>query len=165
MQGLTRRLILMRHAKSAWNSEGLSDHERLLNARGRRDAPRIADALREQDWSPDAVFSSTSTRTRQTWARMQSAFEQPVTVTFLDAFYLAGLGALQDSVPAWNDSWRTVLCLGHNPGWQHAVSELTGVPTGMTTANAALMTCQETSWSQAMEAAWTLVALIRPKEL
>ena len=40
-----RRLVLMRHAKSSWDSNSLSDHERPLSGRDQRDAPRVAEAL------------------------------------------------------------------------------------------------------------------------
>ena len=44
---MTRRLIVMRHAKSSWKSGAATDHERPLNKRGRRDAPRVAQRLEE----------------------------------------------------------------------------------------------------------------------
>ena len=165
MTAPTRRLILMRHAKSAWKDQGLTDHERPLNPRGRRDAPAIADALRERGWIPDVVVSSTANRTRQTWNRMEGAFDGDVPTLYLDAFYLAGIGALQDAARSWEDSWQTVLCLGHNPGWEHAVSVLSGVPTSMTTANAALLERPGAPWAEALEASWSLVEFLQPNAL
>ena len=43
------RLIVMRHAKSSWSDASLDDHDRPLNKRGRRDAPRIAQELHDRD--------------------------------------------------------------------------------------------------------------------
>ncbi len=63
---MTMRLIIMRHAKSDWNSGAASDHARPLNKRGRRDAPRVANRLGELGWQPDYVISSDSRRTRET---------------------------------------------------------------------------------------------------
>ncbi len=165
MTAPARRLILMRHAKSAWKDQGLTDHERPLNARGRRDAPRIADALCALGWVPDVVVCSTANRTRQTWARMEGAFDDEVPTLYVQAFYLAGLGAIQDAARSWEDSWGTVLCLGHNPGWEHAVSVLSGVPTSMTTANAALLESHGESWTEAVGGPWSLVAFLQPKAL
>ena len=65
-----RRLIIMRHAKSSWTSGALSDHERPLNARGIRDAPRVGAALVKRGWLPQLVLSSDSERTRETFAGM-----------------------------------------------------------------------------------------------
>ena len=47
-------LMVMRHAKSSWKQPGLSDHERPLNGRGRRDAPRVARVIAEAGWAPEA---------------------------------------------------------------------------------------------------------------
>ena len=63
---MTRTLILMRHAKSDWGHAGLADHDRPLNARGTRDAPRMGAWLRGKGHLPDEVLCSTATRTRQT---------------------------------------------------------------------------------------------------
>ena len=48
----------MRHAKSSWADSNLNDHDRPLNQRGRKDSPRIYQALLEMDWLPDAVYLS-----------------------------------------------------------------------------------------------------------
>ena len=74
---MRRRIIVMRHAKSSWKSGARDDHARPLNKRGRRDAPRIAARLAELGWVPERVISSDSERTRQTWARMEEAFDLP----------------------------------------------------------------------------------------
>ena len=59
---MERRLIVMRHAKSSWKNESLRDHERPLNKRGRRDAPRIGEELASLGWVPQRVISSDATR-------------------------------------------------------------------------------------------------------
>ena len=37
---MSRKLIVMRHAKSSWNNPELADHDRPLNKRGKRDSPK-----------------------------------------------------------------------------------------------------------------------------
>jgi phosphohistidine phosphatase len=64
---MTRTLILIRHAKSDWEHPALDDHDRPLNARGQRSAPRIGAWLAAQGLAPDAVLCSTARRTRETW--------------------------------------------------------------------------------------------------
>ena len=163
----TRRLIVMRHAKSDWNSGAASDHDRPLNARGQRDAPRIARKIVELGWSPQVVVSSDACRTRETFQRMEPELVEPPTVLFLESLYLAGFDSLAHVLADVPDEYHTVLALGHNPGWEDVVQTLSGEPTKMTTANAALLTIQAANWPAAAvrEYAWDLVDVLRPKEL
>ena len=76
---MSRRVLIMRHAKSSWKNQALTDHQRPLNKRGRSDAPRIAAALKEMNWIPDRVFVSDSQRTLETLALLLTEFgELPV---------------------------------------------------------------------------------------
>lgn len=162
---VSRRLILMRHAKSDWNT-GVDDHARPLNRRGRRDAPRMAEALLEADWVPELVLSSDSARTTETWELMADAFPTPVVLRRTRALYLAGLGTLQEVLAGIDDEVRTILALGHNPGWENAASQLAGRPLRMTTANVVLLELEPGPWERAIaQPARELHAVLRPKEL
>ena len=77
---MTLRLILMRHAKSSWDSPGLDDHERPLNGRGCRSAKAIGAWLNDHGYLPDLVLSSDAERTRETWG-IVAAELQPVGTT------------------------------------------------------------------------------------
>lgn len=163
---MERRLIIMRHAKSSWTSDAPGDHERPLNPRGQRSAPLVAARLHQLGWIPDAVISSDSRRTRETWQRMADAFaESPVEVEFRHELYLAGLDELRSMAFEWSPDWGTILTLGHNPGWEDAVSALAGQHERMTTANAALLRGEGARWEEALRGAWQLESIIRPKEL
>lgn len=159
-----KRLILMRHAKSAWDTDAADDHSRPLSRRGRKDAPRVGAHLIRIDWTPDHVLSSDSVRTRQTWAGLSRHLSGP-TPRFTRVLYHAGLSGILPmlfEVPA---SAETVLMLGHNPGWSDAVSDLTGRDVELKTGCAALMTSAAASWSDAALSEWTLHDIVRPKTL
>ena len=55
-------LYLMRHAKSSWDFPELSDHDRPLNAKGRKDAPLMGRQLLSRDITLDLILSSTAVR-------------------------------------------------------------------------------------------------------
>ena len=55
---MPRELLILRHAKSAWDTPAASDYERPLNGRGKRDAPRIGAWLCAQGLLPDHVLAS-----------------------------------------------------------------------------------------------------------
>lgn len=161
-----RRLILMRHAKSAWEDYA-SDHERPLDPRGRRDAPFIAAHLADLGWQPDLVLLSDSRRTTETWQRMAQRFATEPEQRARRSLYLGGLGAIQAEIQALPEHARTVLALGHNPDWEFAVRFWSGLPTHLTTANAALLELPDRPWHDLAErpSVGRLVTVLRPKEL
>lgn len=163
---MLRRLILLRHAKSDWKSGADTDHGRPLNARGRRDAPRIAAKLAELAWVPELVLSSDSARTRETWSLMAEPLGAPP-VSFTEDLYLGDLEAIREAVSSVDAGVGCLMLIGHNPGWEDASTFLTATGVAMTTCNAAMMSLEADSWSAAIGqgGAWSLEHLLRPKEI
>lgn len=157
------RLIVMRHAKSAWDTSAASDHARPLSSRGRRDAPRVGARLAELGWVPEQVLSSDSVRTRETWQGLSEHLDCPV--KFSRSLYHAGLGDVQGALTGLKV--QTAMVLFHNPGCEWVVSFLTGDGARITTANAALLEHDGTDWAEAITDAggWRLVKVLRPKQL
>jgi phosphohistidine phosphatase SixA len=165
---MKRRLIVLRHAKSAWDTDAPTDHDRPLNKRGRRDAVAVGDRIAKLEWSPRQVMSSDSARTRETWKRMRKSFEHDdIDVRFTRDLYHAGIGAVRDELARVPDEVKTVMVIGHNPGWEGVVDALSGEDVGMTTCNAALLSVETDSWAEAamLDSCWKLHRVIRPKEL
>lgn len=162
---MERRLILMRHAKSAWGTLNSSDRERPLDPQGRRDAPRVAGRLVTLGWAPDRVLSSDARRTRETWELMAGAFEAAVEPLFTSALYLAGLEEIWTEAHSVQPDTQTLLVLGHNPGLEVALTTLSGRDEPMTPANAALLLGHGDDWPSALRGSWQLSALIRPEKL
>ena len=61
-----KKIILIRHAKSAWDHPWLDDFERPLAERGLRDAPQMATSLANRGINVDLICSSTAQRAKQT---------------------------------------------------------------------------------------------------
>lgn len=164
---MRRRLIVMRHAKSSWDSDTISDHDRPLNHRGRKDAPRIANRLTQLGWTPNYVLSSDSERTRETCHRMFECFDPLPESEFLRSLYHAGVQEFCAAVSQLADGSTTALVLGHNPGWEQVVHWLTNQSITMTTANAALLEGPDLPWFETVlhPATWQLAEVIRPQEL
>ena len=70
-----KTLFILRHAKSSWDNSALTDFERPLNERGRRDAPRMGRLMRERALRPDVILCSPAERTRQTAALARLALD------------------------------------------------------------------------------------------
>ncbi|MCA9198018.1 MAG: histidine phosphatase family protein [Planctomycetales bacterium] len=148
---MKRRLIVMRHAKSSWANPDQTDHDRPLNKRGLRDAPRVAAKLAELGWVPDFVLSSDAVRTRQTYRQMQIAFPDTVLTEFTKRLYHGGVTEFLSAVSQLGDLHQTVLVLGHNPGWEHVVHYLTDHPIIMKTSTAALIETPFTAWQDLID--------------
>ena len=122
----TRRLILLRHAKSDWPD--VPDRDRPLAKRGRRDAPRIGRWLHEHGYQPDVVVVSAATRTRQTWDLVAPELGGSPAVHFEPRAYAASaltLLYLAQELPA---RYRTALLIAHNPGLSELATSLAAPP-------------------------------------
>ncbi|MGC5566488.1 SixA phosphatase family protein [Streptomyces sp. FR-108] len=123
--GPLRRLVVLRHAKSAW-PDGVPDHERPLASRGRRDAPAAGRALADADCLPDLALCSTAVRARQTWELAAAQWGTPPPVRHEARLYAAGVPELLDAVREAPAEAETLLLVGHNPGLEELVLTLAG---------------------------------------
>jgi phosphohistidine phosphatase len=133
-----RQLLLLRHAKSSWDDPRLSDHARPLNARGRRAAAAMAQAMRELRLSPDIVLVSSARRTLQTLEAL-APFEDGPLVEPMDDLYLAPWQRLLEVLRGVPQTARSVLLIGHNPGLHELAVALLGTD-GSAAANAQRLT-------------------------
>ncbi len=119
-------LTLLRHAKSSWNDEDLSDHDRPLNKRGLQDAPVMARRLVEQSVEPGLVLCSTALRARETLSLFTDvcalAGHQ---IQYVDGLYLASVGKLASIIAGAPAQVSHLMLVGHNPGLEDLLSKVT----------------------------------------
>ncbi|MEU1460843.1 histidine phosphatase family protein [Streptomyces sp. NPDC005727] len=123
--GPLRRLVVLRHAKSAW-PEGVADHRRPLAPRGLRDAPAAGRALAEADCLPDLALCSTALRARRTWELASAQWGTPPPVRHDPRLYGAAVPDLLEAVRETPREVETLLLVGHNPGLEELVLALAG---------------------------------------
>jgi phosphohistidine phosphatase len=111
--GAARKLVLVRHAKSAWPD--VPDQERPLARRGQRNAPAMGRWLRTAGHLPDRVLCSTALRARETWQLMQSGLPATPPTAFDDGVYEASAARLLELVRQTPAPARTLLVVGHDP--------------------------------------------------
>jgi len=122
-----KRLILIRHAKSSWKQTHLSDFDRPLNKRGIRDAKFMSLQLSKIINSVDALFSSSSNRTKLTTNFFLEKIKiKNKNIFFLDDFYHSDLDHLFNSILSLNDSYSSIIFVGHNPGFTNITNFLSG---------------------------------------
>ena len=120
-----RELLVLRHAKSDWNSDAPTDFERPLNRRGQKDAPRVGRFMVGKGLRPDFVVSSPATRARQTVLAACEAFGIGEGDIHWDKrVYHASTGILMDVLSECPPEAKRVLITGHNPGMESLVRTL-----------------------------------------
>jgi len=122
----TRRLILLRHAKSDWPD--VPDQDRPLAKRGKRDAPVIGRWLHDHGYLPDAVICSAARRTQQTWELVARELGGSPSVTFEPRAYAASALTLLNLVRELPAASRTAMLVGHNPGVAELATSLAQPP-------------------------------------
>ena len=159
-------LLVLRHAKSSWKDEALGDFDRPLNNRGKRDAPRMGRLLADMDLIPDLIITSGAKRAKSTAkaAADSSGYEGEIDVR--SQLYMAmpdDYFAVLNEVP---DSNERVMVVGHNPGVEELLEQLTGIWERMPTAALAHLGLDIESWQGVdFDTTAKLIGVWRPKEL
>ncbi len=120
-----RQLLLMRHAKSAWDDPKLADHARPLNARGRVSAQAMGAEMRRLGLAPDVILVSSARRTLQTLEALKPWDDTPL-IEPMDTLYLASGAQLLGVLQGVAETARSVLLIAHNPGMHDLAMTLTG---------------------------------------
>ncbi|KAH7837910.1 hypothetical protein Vadar_019467 [Vaccinium darrowii] len=172
---VSRRLILLRHANSSWENRSLRDHDRPLSRTGQADAIEVSQKLQKLGWIPELILSSDAVRTRETLKIMQEQVKGflEAEVHFISSFYsIAAMDGqtaehLQKAICNFSrDEIFTVMCMGHNRGWEEAASMFSGASIELKTCNAALLEATGKSWEEAFSLAgfggWKLQGIVKP---
>jgi phosphohistidine phosphatase len=160
-----RRILLMRHAKSDWDAGIETDHQRPLNGRGKKDAPKIALHLKQLGWVPDLVLCSDATRTKQTFEKMAKQIESQV--SFLPNLYESSPTIMLNEIAFVSDEIQSVMILAHNPGISECTEALSAKFIELTTANVVCFEGELASWSDihTSKGIWQLKHWLEPRKL
>jgi phosphohistidine phosphatase len=166
-----RTLHVLRHAKSSWEDETLTDHERPLSPRGIRDAKRIAKHLGTLGAPPDVVLCSSAVRTRQTLDLVKASLGDAL-VDVEDGLYGASADALLERLHGIPESARSALVIGHNPGLEELVLLLAApgpllseVIAKFPTGALATLALENQTWTDLHQGSAELVGYTTPRNL
>lgn len=166
-----RTLHLLRHAKSSWEDETLTDHERPLSPRGIRDAKRIAKHLGTLHAPPEVVLLSSAVRTRQTLDLVKRSVGE-ATVQVEDGLYGASAEALLERLRGIPEPVHSALVIGHNPGLQELVLLLAApspllaeVTAKFPTGALATLALGDRTWRSVSQGGAELVGYTTPRKL
>lgn len=112
-----KTLYILRHAKSSWKDPTLTDHQRPLNKRGKRNVPLMGERLKTRTVRPDRIISSDARRALDTAIPIAEILDvDPATIKREPRLYHASQGQMVKLLKGLKDSWEKVMIVGHNPG-------------------------------------------------
>ncbi len=128
---MPRELLIMRHAKSAWDTDAPTDFDRPLAKRGLKAAPRMGKWIRRQGLVPDHIICSPARRAQQTVHLAckgmkidKNKIKWDPTIYGADTQdFLAILAKVPKSV-------QRAMLVGHNPGLEFLFGYLHVMPEG-----------------------------------
>ncbi len=162
----TKTLLILRHAKSSWKHPECSDHERPLNGRGKKDAPRMGTLIAEQNLIPQAILASTAERTRLTSEAFAKAAGYQGPIEFYEQLYGGDAAAYLSVAKSVSDQIQCLMLVGHNPTCEELIEVLADCYDLMPTAALAVIDLPIDTWSDlSVSTKGTLRELWIPKEL
>lgn len=161
-----KTLLLLRHAKSSWKDADLDDHDRPLNKRGKRDAPRMGQLLAEENLLPELIVTSTARRARKTAEHIIHASGYRGETRITSELYNTSGRQLRQFVEGLPESLNRVLMIGHNPGLEELLEGLIGQYAPLSTAALAHVEFPGDAWRDATaDPPARLIKIWQPREL
>jgi phosphohistidine phosphatase len=161
-----KTLTIFRHAKSSWDFPDLTDHDRPLNKRGKRDAPIMGERLKESGIRPSLIVSSPAVRAWKTARTVAKQIGYPV--EFLQrepGLYHAGVNKLLDIIAVQDDGFNNIVIVRHNPGLTDLANELVpGLTSNLPTAGFVAIRIDTDDWDLRTRQSADLLVYDYPKK-
>ena len=117
-----RHIWIIRHGKSDHGRPGLTDHDRTLNPRGKRDGDAMQVWLANQPHRPEWIWASSAVRAQETAKFVERACNAQLLTE--NRLYLSMPDTLLDVLRATPDDITSVAVVAHNPGLTYLVNQL-----------------------------------------
>ena len=161
-----KNLTLIRHAKSSWKYPELSDFDRPLNKRGKKNAPYMGERLAKLKIFPDRIITSPAARALATAKMIAKAIKYPSKQLIADQrVYLSSARELLSVIREVDDSCKEVFLIGHNPSITDLANNLSyesieNIPT----TGVARVRFDLDTWEQVSDGTGKLVLFDYPKK-
>ena len=142
-----KTLFIARHSHAAGGSTQITDFQRPLTPHGEEEARATANHLGELQPSPTLILSSSAQRAQAT-ARILHVAAPDAHLCLDDSLYGADPATWIQQLQDLDDAIQAVLLVGHNPGLEHLVQELTGTRGGFLPSTLAHLQLLIDSWHE-----------------
>ena len=162
---MAKQLLLVRHGKSDWGNNHLSDFDRPLNARGHRNAPEMALRIRSKDQVPQLLVSSPALRAITTARHFCQVWQMPADQIQNElSIYEANTTALLSVVNGFDNKYDRIAMFGHNPGFTEFANYLSDAGIyNLPTCGTILMRFDTDNWAEITSHSAQLIEFDYPK--
>lgn len=163
---MAKQLILIRHGKSDWAENGISDFDRPLNHRGHKNAPEMAERISRKNLIPQLIVSSPAKRALTTARHFAEVWHIPAPAIQQEAsVYEANTTALLKVVNKWANEYDRIALFGHNPGLTDFVNYLASAHIyNLPTAGTVVIDFPFDDWSMVSQHTGSLFLFDSPKK-
>ena len=146
-QSRNKVLLILRHAKSSWKNKKVIDHDRPLNKRGRKEAIKMGEYLKNIDLMPDTIITSSALRAIETTTLVcrKSGYNGLVEVNF--SFHEGNTTSYIQAISNSHEDKDRLLIVGHNPTLEELISMLTNKTVRLPTCTLVQIKLNVTSWN------------------
>lgn len=161
-----KTLYLIRHAKSDWDNPLLSDFDRPLNKRGKKNAPFMGNVLAKARIRPDLILSSPAVRAQMTAIEIaKKVGYKDDSIVYNETLYEADCTAIEYVLQSIPFTQKTVFLIGHNPGLTEFAQYISGYRIeNIPTCGIVCVKLQKDDWSSITENSAQFISFDYPKK-
>lgn len=164
----SKKILIMRHAKSSHAGRNMQDFDRPLNKRGKQDAPRMGRYLLDIGLLPDQIISSTAARAKATTLAVAGEINfREKEIDWADSLYHGGPKDYMDAIRSANETSDIVMTVGHNPMTEWVIESLVNgrVTKSIVTATIACFESGAANWKEVDPETCKLLWITSPEDL
>ncbi len=165
-----KQILLMRHAKSSWEDEELSDFDRPLAGRGKTDAPMMGNFIRVLGYTPELVYSSPAKRAKETILRVaaETTIDENA-IRWDEDLYYGDISSYLNAIQSSSNNLETIMLVGHNPLMENTTGLLCGagdrLAVRMPTAAVVCLESYAASWKEIKAGTCQIKWMMIPKAI
>ena len=123
-----KKILFIRHAKSDWSNNFLSDHDRILSKKGEEDALMMAKRVKEKNLFPELFISSSAIRALTTCEIIKDELNNDLDIIINPKIYYDGINGILESIESVDDGINFIAIFGHNPTMHSIANQISSNP-------------------------------------
>jgi phosphohistidine phosphatase len=164
---MTKTLVIIRHGKSTWDYEGISDYDRPLKETGIFNTIAIAQRIKGMGINPNLMISSPANRALHTALIVAREMHYPLEkVTISPILYSESDDEVLVSIKNTDNQLNCIFIFGHNPVFTDLPNRFLQKPIeNLPTSGAVILKFETSIWKDISKKSLNSEIIIFPKSL